>query len=89
VRDQVSHPYSTTGKMTVLYILIFKFFDVRRKTKDFGLNNSKHSPNLIYFWFHHECHSDLLVSSPSIWTFATFSNDSLAVLIYWFCPEFG
>jgi hypothetical protein len=26
VRDQVSHPYSTTGKITVLYILIFKFF---------------------------------------------------------------
>jgi hypothetical protein len=23
VRDQVSHPYSTTGKITVLYILIF------------------------------------------------------------------
>jgi hypothetical protein len=26
VRDQVSHPYSTTGKITVLYILIFSFF---------------------------------------------------------------
>jgi hypothetical protein len=26
VRDQVSHPYSTTGKITVLYILIFRFF---------------------------------------------------------------
>jgi hypothetical protein len=24
VRDQVSHPYSTTGKITVLYILIFR-----------------------------------------------------------------
>jgi hypothetical protein len=30
VRDQVSHPYSTTGKATVLYILIFRFFDMRR-----------------------------------------------------------
>jgi hypothetical protein len=27
VRDQVSHPYSTTGKITVLYILIFMFLD--------------------------------------------------------------
>jgi hypothetical protein len=37
------------------------------KTKDFGLNNSKHSLNLVNSWFHHECHSDLLVLSPSIW----------------------
>jgi len=29
VRDQVSHPYSRTGKITVLYILIFRFFDIR------------------------------------------------------------
>jgi hypothetical protein len=67
VRVQVSHPYSTTAKITVLYILIFRFFVKDGKKKDFGLNNSKHSLNLIYSWFHHECHSDLLVSSPSIW----------------------
>jgi hypothetical protein len=28
VRDQVSHPYKTTGKITVLYILIFTFLDM-------------------------------------------------------------
>jgi len=27
VSDQVSHRYQTTGKITVLYILIFKFLD--------------------------------------------------------------
>jgi hypothetical protein len=27
VRDQVSQPYRTTGKIVVLYILIFTFFD--------------------------------------------------------------
>jgi hypothetical protein len=27
VRDQVSHPYRTTGMSVVLYILIFKFLD--------------------------------------------------------------
>jgi hypothetical protein len=26
VRDQVVHPYSATGKITVLYIIIFSFF---------------------------------------------------------------
>jgi hypothetical protein len=31
VRDQVSHPYRTTGKIIVLYSLIFKFFDSRRE----------------------------------------------------------
>jgi hypothetical protein len=37
--------------------LIFMVFIWDGKTKYFGLNNSKHSPNLIYSWFHHECHS--------------------------------
>jgi hypothetical protein len=27
VRDQVLHPYNTTGKFIVLYILIFVFLD--------------------------------------------------------------
>jgi hypothetical protein len=35
VRDQVSHPYSTNGKITVFYILIFWFFDMRREDKRF------------------------------------------------------
>jgi hypothetical protein len=31
VRDQVSHPYKTTSKILVFYILIFKFFDSNRE----------------------------------------------------------
>ena len=27
--DQISHPYKTTGKIRVLYILIFKFLDIK------------------------------------------------------------
>jgi hypothetical protein len=45
-----------------------------RETKDFGLNNTNHSLNLIYSWFHHECHSDLLVSSPSFWILPHFQT---------------
>jgi hypothetical protein len=35
VRDQVSHPYSTTGKITVLYILIYSSLDMRWEDKIF------------------------------------------------------
>src|SRR5215510_11904288 len=35
VSDQVSHPYKTTGRIIVLYILIFKFFDSNLEDKRF------------------------------------------------------
>jgi len=31
VRDQVSHPYKTRGKIVVLYVLVFMFSDSRWK----------------------------------------------------------
>jgi hypothetical protein len=33
VEDQVSQPYRTTGKIIVLYILSFKFFDSNREDR--------------------------------------------------------
>jgi hypothetical protein len=49
VRDQVSHSYRTTGKIIVLYIIIFTFSDSRRKIEGSELNGSKHYPNSISF----------------------------------------
>jgi hypothetical protein len=33
VRDQVSHPYKTTGRIMVLYVLTFTFLDSRQDDK--------------------------------------------------------
>jgi hypothetical protein len=40
--NQASHPHKTTGRITVLYILIFTFLDSRREDNGSGLKGSKH-----------------------------------------------
>jgi len=47
VSDKVSHPYNTTGRIIVLYILSLNFWIANWKTKDFAPNDSKHSVTSI------------------------------------------
>ena len=41
VTDQVSHPYKTKGKIIVLYIWVFKFFDSNLEDKRFCTHKSR------------------------------------------------
>jgi hypothetical protein len=45
VADQVSHPYKTTGKTTVLYTLIFVFLDTNLEDKRFCTNDGTRRRN--------------------------------------------
>ena len=59
VNDQVSHPYKTTEKYIVLYILIFKFLDSKLEDKRFCTEWQQAFPDFslllisswIEFWF--------------------------------------
>ena len=48
VNDQVSHPYKTTRKIIVLYILIFDFWIATWKTKDSAPNDHKHNSHTLH-----------------------------------------
>jgi hypothetical protein len=67
VRDQVSHPYKTTGKVVVSYIFLFIFFDRKLEDKRFAPNNSTKSLISICSWFLQERNFDSLGLLPNVW----------------------
>jgi hypothetical protein len=51
VRDQVSHPYKTTGNIRILYILIFVFLDTKLEDKRFFTEwMSYHFWRMNWYW---------------------------------------
>jgi hypothetical protein len=88
IRDQVYCSYKTTGKIILMYILIFSFLYSKQKDKRFQI---KHSQALSKFKL-------LIISSWVIFWFvivvskyfhcATISNDLLATFMLQFCPAF-
>jgi hypothetical protein len=78
-RDQVSHPYRTIGKIIVVYILIFLFLIADEKTKDSGLNGSKHYPNSVCSQFYPE--SNFVTVIPKYLNCATFSKELLDIFM--------
>ena len=88
VNDQVSHPYKTTGKITVLYILIFKFLDSNLEDKRFCTEWYQAFPDLnlllissaIEIWF--------VKVVPKYLNSSTLSNVLLWILTLWIRPAF-
>ena len=63
LNDQVSHRKKRTSKIVVLYILIFKFLDIKMEDKRFSPNYSKYSLTPICSYF--PPNSDLLRATAS------------------------
>jgi hypothetical protein len=66
VRDQVSYPYRTTGKIIVLRILIFVLLDTWQEDKKIWNGMIANIPLIGLFLILHEFNFDLLVLFPNI-----------------------
>jgi len=53
------------------------------KTKDFELNGSKHSPNLICSYFLHDYNFGLLLLFPNIWTLPHLQRHILTSFLFY------
>jgi hypothetical protein len=74
VRDRVSHPYKTTGKIMVLYILILEFLERRWEEKSFWTEWQQAFPELnvllMSLWIRLWC----VAFVPKYLNIATFSK---------------
>ena len=66
VRDHASQLFSTTGNITVFYILILKFLERSREDKVFGLNNNINFLLEVYILFPRESNFNLSTKSLNI-----------------------
>jgi len=88
VSDQVSHPYKTTSKIIVFYILIFKFSVSKLEDKRLCTEWEQAFPDFnlflisswIEFWFAMFVHKYLNFSTPS--------EELLSIFIFWCRPAF-
>jgi hypothetical protein len=87
-RDQVLHPYRPTGKVIVLYILIFALLDSRREETIFWTEWYQALPEfnllLIASWI--KCWFVTVV--PKYLKCATLPKNLLAIFMSWFCTVF-
>jgi hypothetical protein len=71
VGEQASHPYKTTGKIIVLYILMFMFLESRWEELNWTVASVTRT---VCSLFPHDSNFDLLLSSPNIWIFPYFQR---------------
>jgi len=82
---QISHPYTTTGKIIVLCIVFFKFLEKRCKTKILNrmvASISRINLLLISSWIQFLC------VVPKYVNYTTFSKNLLAMSELWFFTAF-
>ena len=62
VRDQITYPHKTTGKIILLYTSVPVLLDCKWEEKDLGSKGGEHFPDLISSLFLHAYNFSLLVS---------------------------